>query len=390
MIAHTFLWAAALVALEGAKPPFDGVLRPNGEGRLDAYLPPPFPSSHASMVEQTSGGRLHMAWFSGTGEGNDGVSIVHASLDTSAAEEGARWSSAQVISRRKGFSNQNAVLFFNGSTLHAFHSQQPANKGESKATVWYLSAPVAADGSADNFSKPVEVFPTPGTFDKNRVLALLDGSWLLPLYFTGGKPNYEFNKRLPPHADPADPKAWRSAATCSGVDNLVQASIVRLKPTEPALVAFFRDRLKRNIYWCQSDDDGAHWGAATPTDLPNNNAGIHAWVLRSGRIALVYNPQHSSRDPIAISISEDGGRSWKYTRTLEYTDGRQEYSYPTVREDVSIDGRLHVSYTWRRETIKHSIISEEWVMDGTPTRSISSLTQDSSCVHGEAKARTNS
>ena len=58
--------AEELPAPSPTPPPFDGVLRPNGKGRLDAYLSPPFVSSHASMVEQTSEGRLHMAWFSGS------------------------------------------------------------------------------------------------------------------------------------------------------------------------------------------------------------------------------------------------------------------------------------------------------------------------------------
>ena len=84
--------------------------------------------------------------------------------------------------------------------------------------------------------------------------------------------------------------------------------------------------------------------------------------MRSGRIALAYNPQTTGRDPLALSLSEDGGETWKYTRLLEHEDGKQEFSYPTLREDVRLDGVLHVSYTFKRQTIKHSIVSEDWIM----------------------------
>ena len=36
------------------------------------------------MVEQTPEGRLHLAWFSGTKEGANKVSIVYAQLDSKA------------------------------------------------------------------------------------------------------------------------------------------------------------------------------------------------------------------------------------------------------------------------------------------------------------------
>lgn len=343
---------------------FDGVLRENGEGRLDAYLAPPFKSNHASMVEQLPSGALSMAWFSGSAEGQNDVSIVYAHLDNQTAGTGATWSTAQVVSRREGYSNQNAVLHFDNvsAKLHLFHSQQGAGKGESKATVWHLQAPVS-DGSVGEFSEPHEVFSLPGTFDKNRVLPLLDGSWLLPIYGQDKSPNYPKNAFLPAGGDPDSPDAWR-IGTYNNCDNMVQPSVVRLKPTEPKLIAFFRDRKKRNIYTASSEDDGKTWTPCKANVLPNNNAGIEAYSLRSGRIALVYNPQTSARDPLAISLSEDGGITWKYTRTLEHLDGKQEFSYPTLREDVKQDGVIHVSYTYKRQCIKHSIVSEAWIMQG--------------------------
>jgi predicted neuraminidase len=224
------------------------------------------------MVEQDASGRLHMGWFSGSSEGQDGVAIVYAQLNSTTAAAPAVWSAADVISQRKGYSNQNAVLHAEADTLHAFHSQQGGGAGESKATVWHLSAPLDKEGQTGAFSMPVEVFSEPGSFDKNRVVPRLDGSWLLPIYEQGVKPNEPRNKFLPKGADPDDAKQWTDGKYKDG-DNLVQPSVVRPKPGSPDLVAFFRDRKARNVYSASSSDDGASWSASKPTTLLNNNAG---------------------------------------------------------------------------------------------------------------------
>ena len=175
---------------------YDGKLRvADSDGRLDAYLAPPFPSSHASFIETIGeDGSLALAWFCGVGEGQDLNSIVMATLNGSAAEEEAGegvWGDAEVVSQREGYSNQNPVLLFDddGSTLHLFHSQQVAGANESSATVWYRSATCAAGGSCvwdtDEGGKGLsEVFSTPGSYVRNRITKTSEGGWLLPMYYS--------------------------------------------------------------------------------------------------------------------------------------------------------------------------------------------------------------
>ena len=45
-------------------------------------------------------------------------------------------------------------------------------------------------------------------------------------------------------------------------------------------------------------------------------------------------------------------RAWKRAVVLE--DSAGEYSYPAMIQ--TRDGRVHVTYTWRRERIKHVVI----------------------------------
>lgn len=70
------------------------------------------------------------------------------------------------------------------------------------------------------------------------------------------------------------------------------------------------------------------------------------------------------RNPLVISLSDDGGRSWPHTRTLEHGHGHQSFSYPTLREDVHVDGLLHISYSYERRAIKYSRVTEQWVVRG--------------------------
>ena len=84
------------------------------------------------------------------------------------------------------------------------------------------------------------------------------------------------------------------------------------------------------------------------TRLPNPSAGIDAVRLKDGRFLLVYNPSATSRDQLEIAVSADG-KSWRQAVVLENAPG--EYSYPAVIQ--SQDGLVHVTYTWRRERIKH-------------------------------------
>ena len=57
------------------------------------------------------------------------------------------------------------------------------------------------------------------------------------------------------------------------------------------------------------------------------------------------------RSPLNVAVSRDGV-AWDAALTLERDPG--EYSYPAVIQ--TSDGLVHVTYTWRRERIRHVVI----------------------------------
>lgn len=105
-------WLLLFAITANADPKFDGVLRNVSDGTMEAYMIPPFASNHASFIEPLPNGDLVMAWFSGTSEGESNVAIVFSHLKNNSDQ----WSKAQVVSQRKGYSNQNPVLFHDNKT----------------------------------------------------------------------------------------------------------------------------------------------------------------------------------------------------------------------------------------------------------------------------------
>ena len=123
------------------------------------------------MVEQAASGPSHMAWFSGSHEGQDGVAIVH--LAQHHRQRGWR----RVVERHdalraQGYSNQNTVVFSddNASLLH-FHSQQGAGKANRQQPS--ASAVTIGCRRARHQLQQTALRPRNRSFDKNRVVPLL-------------------------------------------------------------------------------------------------------------------------------------------------------------------------------------------------------------------------
>jgi predicted neuraminidase len=74
--------------------------------------------------------------------------------------------------------------------------------------------------------------------------------------------------------------------------------------------------------------------------------------LADGRALLVYNHTARGRSPLNVAVSE-GANLWKAALVLENEPGG-EFSYPAVIQ--TSDGLVHVTYTWKRQRIKHVVL----------------------------------
>mmetsp|Transcript_27784 Transcript_27784/g.71510 ORF Transcript_27784/g.71510 Transcript_27784/m.71510 type:complete len:448 (+) Transcript_27784:69-1412(+) len=368
---------------------FDGVLRVVEEGRWEALLPPAGRSNHASFIEEA--GEMVMSWFAGSREGRSGVGIYVSRLQKQGPD--SVWTKPELVSIRDKFSNQNPVLYFDlvSCTLHLFHTQQeelqPGKSPmdmEETATLWHLES---ADGGK-TWSEPRLFIDEPrGMFIRNRIIMdpTSSDTLLLPLYHVPGPSSTQFSTLVALEQQTMIPLGefviWDSFY-------LVQASVVPMGGSR--LLAFFRDRRSESIYISESADSGRIWAKPRKTPLVNNNSGIHAFTLNqedgNNTIVIVFNNCRSGRVPLSIALSDDEGHTWPHIADLESTEAENseadqhdshhgvcevpraseqgmengpEYSYPTVMQ--SSDGNIHVSYTWLRKTIKHVVVTEQWI-----------------------------
>ncbi|CAF1500419.1 unnamed protein product [Rotaria sordida] len=343
--------------------PFDGIIRPSGDGSSYAFLTPPKDGNHAAFIEQlTPSGTLAVAWFTG-GEGRPNCSIAVSLL----AVGSEQFTPGVIVSERTNYSNQNPVLFWNNRTqiLHLYHSSQLGNGPESTSELWHLQS----QDKGATWSKSSSFYSLPGAFDRNRIIPTLDNQGLIyPCY--NSSPTYDYSFIL---RSISDTSTW-TRINMTNSENLIQPSIIRLYNSK-VLRSFFRDENAESIYYSDSNDDGITWTVPKRTILPNNNAGIHANTLKTGAVIMVFNNLNGTslpRSPLTVALSDDNGMTWPYQRNIQiHDDGNStyvgEYSYPAILQSFWTgrdDNDIHLVFTYDQQTIKYVRFNERWIKQG--------------------------
>lgn len=351
--------------------------------------------NHSSSVVEIPGGDLLVCWFHGSGERTaDDVEIRAARWSKGAKS----WSAPFQLADTPGFPDTNPVLFLDrGERLWFFWPAILANTWESalmkyKTSVDYRKAGPPKWDDAGNIlliprrltERTQELLETNRTMDPQEVqkliamskdklsarlgwftrthpLQLPSGRVLLPLYSDG------FSFGLIAISDDGG-KSWTASEPIVG-DGNIQPSLVRKK--DGTLVAYMRDNgpPPKRIHRSTSRDDGLTWTPAEDSDLPNPGSSLEAVGLRDGTWLLVYNDLEKGRHSLAVSMSDDEGQSWKWTRHIERDEQRNSsFHYPSIIQ--ARDGTIHVTYSYfrndlpegaPRKAIKHAHFNTAWV-----------------------------
>jgi predicted neuraminidase len=160
-------------------------------------------------------------------------------------------------------------------------------------------------------------------------------------------------------------RTWARSAPLRSEPGNVQPSVV--SRGGGALYALMRtwneDPAKRFLWQSESRDYGRSWSPPTYSSIPTVSSAIEMVGLANGHVVLAYNDgQGRERTPLTLAVSVDGGRTWARKRNLE--TGAGPFSYPSILQ--SRDGRLHVTYSYRRLYIKHVELDEAWVWEKEP------------------------
>jgi predicted neuraminidase len=171
-------------------------------------------------------------------------------------------------------------------------------------------------------------------------------------------------------------QTWHTSTPLMGVAN-IQPSIAQRK--DGSLYTLMRDNgpPPARLQQSESRDRGETWSPVTDSDLPNPGSGAEIIGLRNGHWALISNDTEDGRHSLAVQISDDEGKTWKWKRHLERDAPGPEagrFHYPSIIQ--AKDGTLHASYSYhlhRRDlpkdvdgdaagkSIKHAHFNEAWV-----------------------------
>jgi predicted neuraminidase len=407
------LLAAALLAASGSVPH-----RGLADGPFltsELVFPLEHWHNHASMVVELPGGDLLVCWFHGSGERTaDDVVIRGARLKKGSTH----WSEPFLMADTPGYPDTNATMFLDPmKRLWLLWPTILANEWHTALMKYKISSDYGGDGPprwtvsevlhitpGDAFTETVNrevdrlVAAAPPTEQSAKYAAdlkthaadklfrrlgwmtrahpfVLDGTRLIvPLYSDG------FSFSLMAISDDWG-GTWTTSTPLVGLGN-IQPSIARKK--DGTLVAYMRDNgpPPKRLMISRSTTRGDTWSQVEDTQLPNPGSGAEVLVLASGRWAIVYNDLEKGRYSLAVSMSDDEGQTWRWTRHLERdadtADARQqgEYHYPSIIQ--AADGTLHVTYSYfvppasvtpdaeqrlPRKAIKHAHFNEQWIMD---------------------------
>lgn len=300
------------------------------------YEQAPFPSCHASTIAESKGG-LVAAWFGGTGERNPDVGIWVSRHDRNG------WSKVVEVANGvqqdgKRYACWNPVLFHPArGPLMLFYKVGPS------PSEWWGMLTTSTDGGA-SWSKPRRLPDGILGPIKNKPVQLKDGSILCG----SSTENAGWRVHMERTTDLGETWQKTDALNDRAQFGAIQPAI--LVHRSGAVQILCRSRQSR-ITESWSSDGGKTWTAMKPTPLPNPSAGIDAVMLKDGRALVVYNHTEKGRSPLNVAVSSDG-KTWKAALVLENQPG--EYSYPAVIQTA--DGLVHVTYTWKRQRIKHVVI----------------------------------
>jgi predicted neuraminidase len=353
--------------------------------------------NHAPGIVECPNGDLLVSWYRGSGERTaDDVAVYGARRKCSSDQ----WSAAFPMADRPGFPDCNTCMMIDRQErLWLFWPTILANSWESCLTNFKVATQYEGPGppqwereglvllKPDDFSSEAlsrlataldeldlplpkrqkeqlrevrerlgnRLYQRLGWQPRCKPAVLPDGRILLPLYTD------TFSMSIMAISDD-NGRSWYAGKPMIGFGN-IQPSVLRRD--DGTLVAYMRENgpLDR-VRIAESQDRGETWGAVGVSDLPNPGSGLDGVRLANGHWALVYNDTTSDRRSLAVSLSEDEGRSWRWTRHLEqHPTGA--YHYPAVIQ--SGDGLIHVVYSYfvaDGKSMKHAAFDEAWVRAG--------------------------
>lgn len=357
--------------------------------------------NHASSILYLPNGELFVCWYRGSGERTaDDVQIMAARK----AKGAKSWSQPFVLADQPDFPDTNPTLFLDrDKRLWLFWQTIVANQWETAINNYRIAssygkagvprwdradvllvkpaklAELAAEFAAKLKDTPYAAFANKkaeqakdkyfsrmGWMTRAHPVQLASGRILVPLYSDG------FSFSLVAITDD-NGLTWRASTPIIGGGNIQPTFAVKKDGT---VVAYMRDNgpPPKRLHMSVSKDNGETWSQAEDTDIPNSGTGVEVINLKDGRWLMINNDTEKGRHSLALTISDDEGKSWKWKRHLELdtrTERAGSFHYPSIVQ--APDGTIHASYSvflnhlpegQPKKTIRHAHFNLAWVEEG--------------------------
>ena len=313
------------------------------------------PMVHVAALAETPDRILHAVWYGGTAECAPDVRIYLAQREPS-----SDWSAPRAIMTPEQASRElgrpvkslgNALLIAGkDGTLRLLFVTIAMGKWSGSQ----LNTCISRDGGM-SWSRAERLTLSPffnlSELVRNRPVALGGGGWCIPIY-------QEFLGKFPELLWLREDGSYRKSRIAGGC-SVFQPSLVSTdKENGIVLMRDYTDA--RKIHLSRTGDGGLSWLPATPTTLPNPDAGISGLPLGNGRILLAYNDSPKDRSDLSLALSGDEGRTWTRLVSLQHEDAAS-FSYPYLFRTA--DGLIQLAYTWKGRELRFITFNEAWLND---------------------------
>lgn len=184
---------------------------------------------------------------------------------------------------------------------------------------------------------------------------------ILPVYSNG----FKFSMML---ITEDDGKSWETSEPLVS-EGAIEPSII-FSSSDNSITSYMSDtrNVPKAIQYSESKDLGETWSTVKYTKLPNNASSVSIDKLSNGHWVLAYNDTVIDNHALAVAISADEGKSWKYKRHVyvKSKSGNKALS-PTIKSGK--DDKIHLIYSTgdkssNEEKIIYFSFNEDWVKQG--------------------------
>ena len=269
----------------------------------------------ASLVRLDSG-RLLLTFSLTEGEG----SLESAVVLTESDDEGATWSEPRVVYDAPDWTclNMGGLVRFSDDMIRLIIGSVKIDRslgGDEPFYDWYTGFMDSRDGGR-TWTEPgdeLKLFPLwTEVYGQSNPHPLPDGRFLLAAIGTMGR-DEQWHSGVS-ICDPNDGYSFTMPVIIANDPerNYSDTDVVRLD--DGRLLAVVREHnLKRSVF-SHSEDDGRTWTPLRYTGFLGANFKLQR--LNSGVIICVYRDEEPSRRGVSVSVTEDGGETWRFVGQL--------------------------------------------------------------------------